>query len=67
MTEEDLVEIFKICGFYNNDKSSAFLSTVFRDSVAASFDLATVEVTTFKKRTLVKICMRASTSGLRLK
>jgi hypothetical protein len=54
MREEDLVEIFKICGFYNS-KRSALLATVFKDWVAASFDLGTVEVTTFKKRTLIKI------------
>ena len=55
MSEEDLVEIFKICGFYNNNKSSGLLPSVFQDWVVASFDSGTVEFTTFKKRTLIKI------------
>jgi hypothetical protein len=53
--EEDLVEIFKICGFYNSNKKGTFLLTVFQSWVAASFETGTVEVTTFKKINLIKI------------
>jgi hypothetical protein len=45
LSEENLIEIFKICGFYNNNnnnsssnKRSAFLLTVFQTWVAASFN-----------------------------
>ncbi len=49
VNEENLVEILKICGFDNN-KKSAFLSTVFQHWLAASFESGT-----FKKTTLIKI------------
>jgi hypothetical protein len=59
--EVDLLEIFKICGFYN-EKRGAFLFRVFETWVAASFDTRTVEVTTYcfpespnKKIPLIKI------------
>jgi predicted transcriptional regulator len=44
ISEEDMEEIFKICGFYNN-KKSAFLWTVFRAWVGASFASTSMEVT----------------------
>jgi hypothetical protein len=44
--EVDLLEIFKIFGFYN-EKRGAFLFWVFETWVAASFDTRTVEVTTY--------------------
>jgi hypothetical protein len=44
--EVDILEIFKICGFYN-EKRGAFLFRVFETWVAASFDTRTVEVTTY--------------------
>ena len=56
ISEEDLVEVFKICGFYHN-KRSCLKSTVFREWAVASFDVGTVEVSTFKKRTVIKIGM----------
>jgi hypothetical protein len=59
--EVDLLEIFKICGFYN-EKRGAFLFRDFETWVAASFDKRTVEVTTYcfpesphKKIPLIKI------------
>jgi hypothetical protein len=59
--EVDLLEIFKICGFYN-EKRGAFLFRVFETWVSASFDTRTVKVTTscfpeppHKKTPLIKI------------
>jgi hypothetical protein len=59
--EADILEIFKICGFYN-ERRGAFLFRVFETWVAASFDTRTVEVTTYcfpesplKKMPLIKI------------
>jgi hypothetical protein len=54
ISEANLVDVFEICGFYNK-KRSAFLSTDFQHWLAASFDSGTVEVTSFKKTTLIKI------------
>jgi hypothetical protein len=42
----DILEIFKICGFYN-EKRGAFLFRVFETWVAASFDTRTMQVTTY--------------------
>jgi endonuclease III-like uncharacterized protein len=53
-SEENLREIFNICGFYNN-KKSAFLLTAFETWVAGSFELGTVEVTSFRKKIFTKI------------
>jgi hypothetical protein len=59
ISEERLVYIFKLCGFYNS-KKSAFLGTDFEVWVAASFDAGTMEVTTFKRERLIKIGTGAS-------
>jgi hypothetical protein len=52
--EAELVEIFKICGFYN-DKKQVFLLAAFRTWIAASFEAGAVEVTSFRKKSLIKI------------
>jgi hypothetical protein len=52
--EGDLVAIFKICGFYN-EKKGVFLLAAFRTWVAATFEPKTVEVTSFRKKPLIKI------------
>jgi hypothetical protein len=57
ISEAKLVDIFEICGFYNK-KISGFLPTDFQQWLAASFDSGTVEVTSFKKTTLIKIGKR---------
>jgi hypothetical protein len=44
--EVDILETFKLCGFYN-EKRGAFLFRVFETWVAASFETRTVEVTTY--------------------
>jgi hypothetical protein len=52
--EGELVEIFKICGFYN-DKKGVFLLAAFRTWIRATFEAGTVEVTVFRKTPLIKI------------
>jgi hypothetical protein len=59
--EIDILEIFKICSFYDEIRG-AFMFPVFETWVAASFDTRTVEVTTYwcpelppKKIPLIKI------------
>ncbi len=52
--EGDLVGIFKICGFFNN-KKGFFLQAAFRTWVASTFEARTVEVTSFRKKALIKI------------
>jgi hypothetical protein len=54
ISEENLLEIFNICGFYDN-KKSAFLLRAFETWVAGSFELGTVEVTSFRKKIFIKI------------
>jgi hypothetical protein len=54
ISEDDLVEVFKICGFYSINKS-VFLITAFTDWVSTSFASKTLEVTTFKRRSFIKI------------
>jgi hypothetical protein len=52
--EADLVEIFVICGFYN-DKKGLFLLAAFRTWIAATFEAGTVEVTIVRKTPIIKI------------
>ena len=54
ITEADLVEIFKICGFYN-EKKGIMQWSVFRMWVVASFDKGTMEVTSYKRSEFIKI------------
>jgi hypothetical protein len=54
MTEADLGEILKICGFYN-EKKGTFLWECFKMWVFASFDKGTVEATVYKKSQYIKI------------
>jgi hypothetical protein len=54
ISEDDLLEVFKICGFYSINKS-VFLITAFSDWVSISFASKTVEVTTFQRRSFIKI------------
>ncbi len=52
--EADLIEIFKICGFYRGGRR-AFQRTIFETWVRSTFESGTVEVTTYKKQALIKI------------
>ena len=47
VSEENLVEILKLCGFCKSND--------FRDWVVANFDVGTVEITEYQKNTLIKI------------
>ena len=60
MSEDNLVEIFKICDFYNS--TMTFRMIAFRAWIVDSFDLGTVELTTFSKRNLIKIGISVSYS-----
>jgi hypothetical protein len=52
--EGNLVAIFKICGFYNK-KKGFFLLAAFRTWFATTFEAKTVEMTSFRKKPLIKI------------
>jgi hypothetical protein len=52
--EADLVEIFKVCGFFNGRKGS-FQSSVFKMWVSTNFERGTVEVTSFRRKDMIKI------------
>jgi hypothetical protein len=51
--EADMVEILKVCGFYN--KKGSFQLTVFQMWVTANFNRGTVEVTSFRRKAFIKI------------
>jgi hypothetical protein len=52
--EADLVEIFKVCRFYNEQKGS-FQLTVFKTWDSVLFERGTVEVTSFWRKDMIKI------------
>jgi hypothetical protein len=52
--EPDLVEIFKMCGFYHL-KRGTFQRYVFEMWVGATFERGTVKVTTYEKKGVIKI------------
>jgi hypothetical protein len=52
--ESDLIEIFKVCGFYNM-KRNCFLRTAFKAWVVATFDRGSVEFTDFQRQDMLKI------------
>lgn len=54
INEPDLVEIFKMCGFYHL-KRGTFQKSVFEMWVGATFARGTVEVTTYKKKGMIKL------------
>ena len=53
VTEEDLVEILKVCGFHN--KKGSFQKAVFKMWIGANFGRGTVECTSFRRKDIIKI------------
>jgi hypothetical protein len=64
--EAELVEIFKICGFYN-DNIGVFRLAAFRTWIAATFEAGTVEVATLEGNHSSRLVLAITPDGLLIK